>query len=83
VRNILPEYPEEARRGGQEGLVVLSVEVLKDGSVGRIEIITSSGYPLLDDSAIRAVKRWQFTPATVNGQPTESTIKIPIRFRLQ
>jgi len=80
--NKLPDYPEKARQEGYEGLVVLSVEILEDGSTGKVEVETSSGYLLLDQSAISAVRTWKFTPATVYGSPIKSTIKLPIRFRL-
>lgn len=83
IQNKLPVYPEQAREHGHEGLVVLTVEILRDGTVSKIEIISSSGYPLLDESAVKTVRDWKFKPATVRGHAIKSTIKIPIRFRLE
>jgi protein TonB len=48
-------YPEEAKRRGLRGSVLLDVEVHEDGSVGRITIHRSSGYKLIDDAAVRIV----------------------------
>jgi protein TonB len=83
IQNKLPPYPEKAQQLGQEGLVILTIEILKDGTAGKIEIITSSGYPLLDESALKTVLNWKFVPAKVNGRAVTSTITIPIRFRLE
>ncbi|MDI3280710.1 MAG: TonB family protein [Bacillota bacterium] len=63
----LPDYPPQARREGQEGTARLRVEVLPSGSVGRIELLASSGHPALDRAALEALRRWSFTPAP---QPT-------------
>ena len=48
-----PKYPMLARRRGWEGTVQLSVLVLEDGRVGDISVLTSSGHPLLDDTALK------------------------------
>ncbi|HLR86383.1 MAG TPA: energy transducer TonB [Wenzhouxiangella sp.] len=49
-------YPEQARRQGLAGALVLSVDVLKDGSVNQIRLLKSSGYDVLDEAAIRIVR---------------------------
>lgn len=81
--NPKPPYPDAARRRGQEGLVVLSVLVLKDGSVGRVKVLKSSGYDLLDSSALETVAKWRFIPAKVGDEPIEMEVQVPIRFKLE
>ncbi|UCH53636.1 MAG: energy transducer TonB [Pseudomonadota bacterium] len=49
-------YPEEAKRRGLQGSLVLDVTVRADGSVGSIAVRRSSGYKLLDDAATRIVE---------------------------
>jgi protein TonB len=49
-------YPEEARRRNLEGSLVLSVDVLEDGSIEHVRIMRSSGYDLLDEAAVRIVR---------------------------
>ncbi|MGY6553695.1 MAG: energy transducer TonB [Wenzhouxiangella sp.] len=49
-------YPEAARRQGIEGSLVLSVDILADGSVDEIRVLRSSGHELLDEAAIRIVR---------------------------
>ncbi len=48
-------YPEEARRRGLSGDLVLDVVLAKDGSLDAVSIVRSSGYKLLDDAAMRIV----------------------------
>jgi len=65
-----PQYTEDARRGGFEGVVTLKVVVGKDGLARNIDVTVSSGYPNLDQKAIDAVKDWRFKPALdSNGRP--------------
>lgn len=77
-----PQYPWQARRMGIEGRVVLHVEILQDGSSGRIEIRQSSGHELLDQAAIKAVGGWRFDPARIAGSPIAAWADVPISFRL-
>lgn len=82
-RNKPPVYPIEARRRGLEGTVMLRVEVLEDGTVGNVSIITSTGHQLLDQAAVEAVKKWHFDPARMNGQPQRCEVQLPVRFVLK
>ncbi|MBF0436422.1 MAG: energy transducer TonB [Magnetococcales bacterium] len=81
--NPQPLYPVQARRMGQEGTVILSVEVTAEGSVARVSIRTSSGHESLDRAAAEAVAQWRFTPALRHGRKVAATVGIPIRFRLE
>lgn len=49
-------YPETARRQGIEGSLVLSVDILADGSVDDIRVMRSSGHDILDEAAVRIVR---------------------------
>jgi protein TonB len=56
VRKKLSEYvfyPEQARQLGLEGTVTLFVELADDGRVEDVQIVASSGYPILDNAAIK------------------------------
>ncbi len=78
-----PRYPRVARRRGLQGRLVLRVSIGADGTAGRIEVIESSGHPVLDASALKAVAGWRFTPARQEGAPVTSRIDIPVSFRLR
>lgn len=82
IKNSPPAYPYIAQKEGQEGVVILLLEIKPTGEVNSIKVVQSSGYALLDQSAMDAVKKWHFTPATENNKPVLSRIRIPIRFKL-
>jgi periplasmic protein TonB len=82
--NPKPPYPLMARRMGVEGMVVLRVFVREDGRVGEVAVSQSSGFKLLDQSALKTVRdRWRFLPARLDGEPVESWVEVPIRFVLK
>jgi TonB family protein len=83
AENPKPIYPLEAREKGYEGEVVLKVEVLINGRVGQIEIKKSSGYELLDHSALTTVKQWRFIPAKKDDVAIPLWVNIPVKFQLQ
>jgi TonB family protein len=82
AENPKPDYPQKAREKGHEGEVVLRVEVLSNGRVGQIEIKKSSGYELLDQSALTTVKQWKFIPASKGNVRIPFWVNIPIKFQL-
>lgn len=67
--NAPPSYPAMARRLGEQGEVRLDVHVGANGNVLDVRLKKSSGSQLLDRTAIETVKKWRFTPATVDGKP--------------
>jgi TonB family protein len=81
--NPKPTYPQEARKRGYEGEVLLKVEVLANGRVGRMEVKKSSGYEILDRSALTTVKEWKFIPANQGNGAIPCWVNIPIKFQLQ
>jgi len=82
LSNPKPDYPPDARRQRQEGVVLVNVEVGADGRAGDVSVGRSSGFPLLDDAAVRAVRRWLFEPARAGGVPVASRVEVPVRFSL-
>lgn len=77
-----PYYPPDVIRGGGEGTVVLSIYILADGRVGDVKLISSSGIPKLDQSALREAKKWRFVPGTSDGKPMAMWKQLPVTFRL-
>jgi TonB family protein len=83
AENPKPPYPQEARNRGYQGEVLLRVEVLSNGRVGQIEVKRSSGYEMLDHSALSTVKQWKFIPARRGEDAVSLWVNIPIKFQLQ
>jgi len=78
-----PDYPSISRRLGEEGTVILRVELDEQGRVGAAHIVSSSGHPRLDDAGMAAVRTWRCTPASRNGQPVRAVALQPFKFILQ
>ena len=82
LSNPPPRYPHLARQRGQEGQVVIRVRVSADGNARSVTVRQSSGYPLLDDAAAKAIRRWRFVPASFAGVAMAGTVDVPVTFRL-
>ena len=82
IQNTPPSYPDLARRNGWEGRVLVRVEVSAEGRPISTTIAQSSGFGVLDQSALRAVKSWRFQPRTIAGIPSAGSIEVPVNFSL-
>ena len=78
-----PDYPDLARRRGEQGRVLLRVDVSMDGRPLAVSVARSSGFGLLDSAAEDAVRTWRFVPATQDGRPVPATAEVPVQFRLE
>ena len=81
ITKVAPEYPSAARDAGVEGKVLVQALVSRDGRVKATVVVES--IPLLDESALAAVRQWVFEPAEVDNKPVAEWITIPVRFTLQ
>ena len=76
-RQPAPEYPYRAKREGQEGVVKVRFLVGEEGRVVSAEAAARSPWPMLDESALRAVReRWRFRAGPVRHY------EVAIRFQL-
>jgi TonB family protein len=70
---VAPLYPELAKKMNVSGAVKIQIVVAPNGTVKSTKIV--GGHPLLIDSALEAVKKWKYEPAT-----TESTQLVEFKF---
>jgi len=82
LNNAIPRYPLLAQKNDIEGKVTLQVNINKTGDPTQIKIHQSSGYKILDNEAIEAVAKWKFLPATKSNSAIQSSLRIPIIFKL-
>ena len=80
--NPKPRYPREARNHGWQGTTLLRVEVKPSGEACKIEVAQSSGYALLDDASVEAVRSWKFVPARLGDQAVAGAVEVPITYKL-
>ena len=78
-----PEYPSEARRKAQTGMVVLQLHVVTDGSLDDVRVKKSSGFELLDEAAAKTARTWRVDAGTVDGKPTPMWGQFAITFKLE
>ena len=78
-----PVYPVVSRRAGEEGRVVVEVQVGPDGRILGAEVIESSSHSRLDRAALKAAGQVSFHPATASGAPVESWMSVAYLFRLE
>ena len=80
---IKPKYPKGARQRGEQGDVVMEIDVTAEGRVGGFRIVSSSGFPELDEEAVKAVRAARFVPAKRDRRAVASTARITLTFRLK
>jgi TonB family protein len=80
-KRVPPVYPPLARQAKVSGIVKLHVLIDKQGNV--IELQAISGHPLLIQSAMDAVKQWQYKPTLLNGRPVLVETEVNVIFDLK
>lgn len=81
--SIRPEYPAGARARGEQGEVLLEIAVDAEGAVSEVSVVSSSGFPALDDAAIKAARHAKFIPAKSEGRPVAGRVRLTLDFRLK
>jgi protein TonB len=82
IKDVRPAYPQGALSGSGQarGTVIIEATVGVDGTVRDAKVINS--VPLLDQSALEAVRQWEFTPARRNGVPIAVIITVIVQFAI-
>lgn len=81
IRRVQPQYPQMAKIARVQGAVVLAAVIGKDGAIQNLHVISSAS-PLLNQSAIDAVKQWRYKPYILNGEPVEVDTTVTVNFSL-
>jgi TonB family protein len=81
IKRVPPVYPPLARQTKVSGTVKLHVLIDKQGNVTELQAI--SGHPLLIQSAMDAVKQWQYKPTLLNGRPVLVETEVNVIFDLK
>jgi TonB family protein len=76
-----PKYPKKERKARHSGTVVLDLVVDADGLPRDVKVSHQLS-PEFDEAAIDAVKTWTFSPASRDGKPIATEIKVEVNFRL-
>jgi len=75
-------YPDEAKKNGFEGTVVLQIFIDETGTVSHAIVLKGVPNTGLDEAAIDAIKKTRFSPAKHEDIPVGVWIAVPINFTL-
>lgn len=78
-----PAYPPRAIALEQEGISVIRALIDTDGSSREVRLWRSSGFALLDQAALAAVRDWAFEAARRGEQPVLAWVEVPVRFEIR
>jgi TonB family protein len=90
VKDAKPDYPDEARRLGIGGPVILEASVDAEGKVTDARVLR--GLPLLNEAAVAAVRKWRYQPLLLAdsqagdtdegraGKPTPFILTVTVTF---
>src|SRR4051812_30382535 len=81
IYKVAPVYTDAARQAHIQGISAYEILIGTDGRVINATLTPPLGFGL-DESALDALKQWQFRPATRDGLPIEIRISVEVRFRL-
>lgn len=82
LRSPQADYPALARRMGEQGKVVMQVQVNEQGKAEKVDIQQSSGFNRLDEAARLAMMRALFKPHIEDGKPLAILAIATINFSL-
>lgn len=86
IKVLPPNYPSKKSFEGillyAEGRVYVKFVVTKDGGVRSPEIVKAVPKGMFEESALEAVKKYRFKPATKNGKPVDCSVILPIKFSM-
>ena len=78
VHSVEPVYPELTHLMRVTGLVILEALVSEAGEVQDVKVLR--GHPLLNTAAIEAVRKWRYSPTTLNDKPVSVLATVYVNF---
>lgn len=81
LKEVKATYPEEAKQARIDGPVNLEILIDRTGKVREVKMLNGPGYGL-DESAIAAVKQFEFQPAQKGSDAVAVKIRYTYRFKL-
>ena len=83
VFRMKPLYPFRAKRLGIEGSVSVKFLVDAAGRVSRVTILESNPPGIFDESVLKALPSWKFTPGELGGKAVNTWVSTVIQFDLE
>jgi protein TonB len=80
IVKVAPRCPREAQISGIDGSVTLVLNVNSNGRVSSIQVKSAKPTRVFNSEAIKAVKRWQFKPKTIDGIAVDQKGELLVEF---
>jgi protein TonB len=80
IVKVAPRCPREAQISGIDGSVTLVLNVNSNGRVSTIQVKSAKPTRVFNSEAIKAVKRWQFKPKTIDGIAVDQKGELLVEF---
>src|SRR6185295_27298 len=77
LKRVEPAYPPAMQAARVEGTVILDATIERDGTVGDVKVLRSSG-PMFERAAVEAVQQWRYSPI-----PFEGLLTVTVNFTLR
>lgn len=77
-----PDYPPSAARNNISGFIVADLVIAENGTVEAINIIESVPSGVFDKNGENAIKKWQYKPARLNGEPVKQYTKVRLDWNI-
>lgn len=81
IRQVDPEFSEEARKAKFSGNVQVYLWVDEQGNPSHVRVVRGVGMGL-DEKAVEAVRQYKFKPAMQNGKPVAVDLYIDVNFQI-
>lgn len=81
LKSVAPVYPAADKLAHKQGTVAVYAVVGTDGRLHKLKAVQGVS-STLDDSALESIAKWEYTPATCNGNPVETEVVIEVHYVL-
>lgn len=82
IHTVDPVYPNLAIRARLQGFVLVEAIIAADGTVTDVRMLETTS-PLFNASAIDAVRKWRYRPATYGGRAVPVYLTVRVTFTLR
>lgn len=76
-------YPVVSRMRNEQGICIMHMLVVPDGTIAAFQLVSSTGFPLLDAACWNSIVNIKFLPASLNGIPVTAWGDLPIIWHIK
>jgi hypothetical protein len=76
------QLPSSARRAIGDVVLNFQAIILRDGTVGYVELLNDDRpYPGVEQAARESLRNWRYEPGTLAGEPVDAGVIVSVQFR--